>query len=526
MSDKNILHEYKGRILLFTAIAVTAILSPLFIQSASAVELMQSKDLGLPMFSNRDWIWVTAQLHINFAAFILGTPIFIVLCEYIGVRTKDPRYERLAHEITKVTAVCYSLTALTGGFFAIMLIGLYPDFTTYLFGKFFWIIVLLYPILFILETIILYIYIYSWEPLKDRKGLHITIGVFLNIIGITTLLVMDIPASYMNSPVSGAETLWENVNNFTWMPLNYHRLVGNITFGGFVAGFVAAFMFLMSESEEERAYYDWQGFIGNMIGTFAILFLPFMGYIYAHEFYAFDAGLGMYMMSDRLSMFFVVQGVLVGVIFISSNYYIWLSTIRIEGGGTLTLPIIKKEVSRYMFMKFNFVVLFFCSAVWLTPRHFMATMIEEANTAWYPMIGELPTHLGFMALMPAKNTAAFLIIFLTLVNYLLYRAAISKGKITWGKINPVSQYVLILLAFSITWLMGLMGAVRELVRKNWHVYKDVMDTSSDSFTPQLSYATKMISEVTLLWMLIITFIIWVTLMMGKKKPAKEAEGGV
>lgn len=525
MIDFNIISKYKGRISIVVFFALAAILSPLLVQPAmAAVQLMSGDPISLPWFSNRDWVWIAAQLHINFAAFILGTPIFIVLCEYIGVRTKDPRYERLAHEITKVTAVCYSLTALTGGFFVIVLIGAYPEFTSHIFQKFFWVIILLYPALFILETIILYVYIYSWEPLKNRKGVHLTIGVLLNIVGVSTLIVMDIPASYMNTPNFEATNLWETVNNYTWMPLNYHRLVGNITFGGFVAGFVAAFMYLMSDSEEDRAYYDWQGFIGNMIGTFAILFLPFMGYIYAHEFYAYDASLGMYMMSDRLSMFFVMQGVLVGVIFLASNYYIYISTLRIAGAETISIA--GKEISRYMIMKFNFIIIFFCSAVWLTPRHFMSTMIEEANTAWYPLIGELPSHLGFMALMPAKNTAATLIIVVTLVNFLLYRAAISKGTITWGKINPVSQYTLILLAFSIVWLMALMGAVRSLVRKNWHVYKDVMDTSPDSYTPKLQDAAMMISEVSLLWMLVVTFIIWVALLMGKKKPQQEAKGGV
>ena len=221
MFDLDTLQKYKGRVALMVFFALAAILSPLYAQQAfAAVQLMSGESISLPWFSNRDWVWITAQLHINFAAFILGTPIFIVLCEYIGVRTKDPRYERLAHEITKVTAVCYSLTALTGGFFVIVLIGAYPEFTSYIFQKFFWIVILLYPALFILETIILYVYIYSWEPLKDRKGLHLTIGVLLNVVGITTLLVMDIPASYMNSPNFEAETLWDSVNNFTWMPLN------------------------------------------------------------------------------------------------------------------------------------------------------------------------------------------------------------------------------------------------------------------------------------------------------------------
>src|SRR5437773_12458674 len=37
------------------------------------------------------------------------------------------------------------------------------------------------------------------------------------------------------------------------------------------------------------------------------------------------------MMADQLSMFFEMQGAMVGLIFLASNYYIWLSMKRIEG---------------------------------------------------------------------------------------------------------------------------------------------------------------------------------------------------
>ena len=37
------------------------------------------------------------------------------------------------------------------------------------------------------------------------------------------------------------------------------------------------------------------------------------------------------MMADQLSMFFEMQGAMVGLIFLASNYYIWLSMKRVEG---------------------------------------------------------------------------------------------------------------------------------------------------------------------------------------------------
>ena len=82
-----------------------------------AEEVIRHKEVTLPFISNRTAIWIAAQLMLNFAALILGAPIFVVICEYIGWKRRDPRYERLAKEVTKVTAVAYSFTALTGGFF-------------------------------------------------------------------------------------------------------------------------------------------------------------------------------------------------------------------------------------------------------------------------------------------------------------------------------------------------------------------------------------------------------------------------
>jgi len=37
------------------------------------------------------------------------------------------------------------------------------------------------------------------------------------------------------------------------------------------------------------------------------------------------------MMADPLSMFFEMQGAMIGLMFLASNYYIWLSMKRIEG---------------------------------------------------------------------------------------------------------------------------------------------------------------------------------------------------
>jgi cytochrome d ubiquinol oxidase subunit I len=49
-----------------------------------------------PYTGNRTAVWIVAQLHILFAGFILGAPIFVVISEWLGYRKQDPRYDRLA----------------------------------------------------------------------------------------------------------------------------------------------------------------------------------------------------------------------------------------------------------------------------------------------------------------------------------------------------------------------------------------------------------------------------------------------
>ena len=89
--------------------------------------------LDFPLNGARTAIWLVAQLHLFFAAFVLGAPIFIVVAEWLGLRTGDPRYERLAQETMKVVAIAYSLTAIFGVLFAFVLMGPYQPITNYLF---------------------------------------------------------------------------------------------------------------------------------------------------------------------------------------------------------------------------------------------------------------------------------------------------------------------------------------------------------------------------------------------------------
>lgn len=114
-----------------------------------------------PKVGSRTAIWVVAQLHLLFAAFVLAVPLFALIIEFIGFRTKDKRYDRLAHEFTKLLSVSFSLTGTFGAFLTFLLIILYPKFTSYLVSVFS-VTFLPYVLLFFLEAFFLYTYYYGW----------------------------------------------------------------------------------------------------------------------------------------------------------------------------------------------------------------------------------------------------------------------------------------------------------------------------------------------------------------------------
>src|SRR6266508_3219678 len=571
--------------------AILIAMGLLFVGTAVAyAQLPDPQTHEFPYTGNRAAVWVVAQMHILFAAFILGAPIFVVISEVLGWRHKDARYERLAKEVTKVTVILYSMTALTGGLFIFVLLATYPQFTAWLINHFFAVFAVIYPLLFIAETIILYLYWYTWDALQGPKKLrHIATGVLLNVIGLTTLIVIDGPTAFMITPAKLAEggmdlrtfiettaTLWDKMNNYSWWPLNIHRTVGNVVFGGFITGLIAAYMYLMAKTDEERAFYDWFGFVGNLIGVGALLALPFAGYLLAYELCDYDASICPYMMADQLSMFFEMQGAMVGLIFLGSNYYIWLSMKRIEGIerirmslATLLLMVsvpvvfmlvwtkwpvpdlmalivpagyvavwllvgkfIPWTVSSQTMVKVAFLMVIIGNAIWMTPHAFVATQALAPDDGSLSLphgelsLGFVTISWGDLALMPAKNAAAFTLVFVTIVNYILYNRALRQGRIVWGTIDFIAQFVLVFLAFSAIWTMTLMGAVRELTRKYFHVFNLQYDFTPESFTPTLAYSSWVFTGVTLTFYIIVSFAIVLTLRTGKEKAHAEAPKGM
>ena len=496
-------------------------------------------------------------------AFVLAVPIFAVLIEAIGYKTGDKRYDRLAYEFTKLPSVSFSLTATFGAFLTFMLIALYPKFTNYLMSVF-------SPTFrygaFFLEAFFLYAYYYGWG--KFHPLVHLFLGIMLNVVGTGIMLIANSWLTFMMSPAGISDTgavisVSDAITNYTWMPINVHRVIANVAFGGSVAAAYAAFKFLNAETDEERAHYDWMGYIGNFVAIISFLPLPFAGYWLAKEIYAYSQTLGLTMMGGAFSWLFIIQAVLIGNLFLGANYYLWLGMGRVEGAQPFQ-----------RFVKYLLAAIVLCFMIWATPRSIIATVSEIRA-----MGGGTHPILGFLGVMSAKNTAVNILILTTFMSFLLYRrtgkiatvswaktgqavqllifaaAAIfviflgiygyfveasvriglsvpqvssvlfamvaitaidvflfrkpkNTGETRWGRMPAISQYVLIFIAVTFTWLMGLMGYVRSGLRQHWHVYGVIRDTSPDAFTPTLGFATQVVSVTVLIFFVLIGFVFW------------------
>lgn len=462
--------------------------------------------MDIPLLGSRGALWLVSELHLFLAAFILGAPMFIVACEYLGLRSGDYRYERLAKEMMRITAIAYSFTAITGGIFAFILWTSYQTFSNFLFDKFgpAW---MAYIGLIVLEVILMYVYYYSWEPFKDRKMLHIWIGVALNVVGTVVMLIINGIGSYMLTPTEGDVGVWGMIMNDSWTGLNLHRLIANITFGGFIAALFGAFMFLFSRSEKEKAFYDWMGYIGTLIGVGSLMTLPLAGYIYAKELFLYSATISTFQMADKLAPFFVMQGFMITFIFIGINFYMWTSIKRIEGAERF-----------HRFRTPAFIALVILGSLWMTPANLLPDIATDPEVLGIPVDAVLvPERMAALSLMMPKALAVTGIIIFTFLTYMIYMRALKTGRITWGSIAPQAQYGLIATSALIIYLMGLMGAIRELTRQDWHVAMQIRDMSPYWWVPPLSHTVKMTAGATVLFFAVLAFIFWVGFLLGRKE---------
>ena len=540
-------------------------------------------------------LWVANQQHLYFGSFVLAVPIFCMLIEFIGIRVReeDPvmaeKYDRLAKDLMKVSLTAYSWTAILGGILLFTFITLFPGFFKYMAGIF-RPVMHVYALMFLAESGVLYVYYYGWDRMKDDtflKWIHCSLSVLLNLIGTVLMYLANSWATFMQAP-GGIDSegrflgnIWHVIHSTLWNPVGVHRILGNIVFGGGIVGAYAAYHYLTAKNEEERAHYDWVCYVAMFICIFGLIPLPFAGYWLMKEVYAFRQQMGITLMGGIMAWLFIIQAVMIGLLFFAANSYLHNGMARVKGSH------------RYMkYCKYMVLLLICCFTMWMTPHTIVMTPAElkAMGGAQHPIVG----HFGVMS---AKNTAVNLMITTTVLCFLLYQRANKKitvpwatvgncwiaaifvgaaaniiflgvygyalpanqrvglsvpqvtttlttlfagtainismfknsesyGDIQWGTQSKVGTYAIFLLAISFTWLMGLMGYIRSAVRLFWHVTEVVRDNSVDAYTLTIGEAGKMLTFNTLFVWTQFVVVFWVGSLTGKSPAAKAAPGAV
>lgn len=284
--------------------------------------------------------------------------------------------------------------------------------------------------------------------IKDVKSTHILIGIILNIVGTGIMMMANSMAGFMMSPAGVDEkgildgTVWEAFENVLATPIAIHRMLGNLAFGGLVAGSYAAVKFIGAQNRTDKAHYDWMGYISNFVAIGALIPLPFAGYYLGREVYSNSAVMGNNMMGGDFSWTFIIQAMLVGSLFLISNYYLWSGMTRIPGSERY-----------YKYIKYILGAIIVSLAVWLTPHNLplSGTEVGEMGGSQYH-----PT-LKFLGLMPAKNAVINLIIISTFFSFLLYRRGNKKGTVSISAQGTLPKIVIPLAGLVCILMVGQYG---------------------------------------------------------------------
>ncbi|HEY8549172.1 MAG TPA: hypothetical protein VIL35_04380, partial [Vicinamibacterales bacterium] len=309
------------------------------------------------------------------------------------------------------------------------------------------------------------------------------------------------------------------------------------------------------------------------------------GYWLAKEIYAFSQTLGLTMMGGAFSWLFIIQAVLIGNLFLAANYYLWLGMGRVEGAqpvqrfikylligiaicfmvwatprsiiatvsevramGGSTHPILgflgvmsakNTAVNILILTTFMSFLLYrrtgkVATVAWAKKGHAAQLTIFAAVAAFVIFLGvygyfvEATVRIGLS--VPQVLSVLFAMVSITAIDLFLFRGAKRTGEVRWGRIPAISQYVLIFIAVTFTWLMGLMGYVRSGLRQHWHVYGVIRDQSADAFTPTLGFATQVVSATVLAFFVLIGFVFWITSLHDRPdfapEPVHDASGEV
>jgi cytochrome bd ubiquinol oxidase subunit I len=406
-------------------------------------------DIDIPGIGKEVIMAVIWQSHIFHAAFIAGALLIASASEYLGVLTKQPKYDRFAKGLATTLVLIFAVGSaipITG---LLALITLYPVFWSYLQNIMFW------PLfaeawMFVGEIILIYAWYVSWEKLAYRKKLHVVIGFMATMLVIAQFTFINVVGSYLLTPaLESATNVAATYLNPTFLPLNMHRFVGNISFVGFLVAGWAGLRYLRSTRESDREYYDWMGHWGLVWGFGFLLLQPIIGYGYLKAIREHNSAAFEYIMVGEKSWLFNLLATELAVMAVASVVY-FLHKLRFAEKPMPTLRTMTMGSLGFMAL-FGFLNLIPADAS-LVPQIGLEFLNGEDTTI--PLGSMYPwKYIGLIGMM---------LVGIFVVG--MYLKATASG-FYWGRASRWSQYALIVTAVTVVFTMLTMGYTRETSRR-------------------------------------------------------------
>ena len=406
-------------------------------------------DLQVPIIGKNVVISVLVQTHILIATFIIGAVLIAATSEYLGMVTKQPRYERFARNLARFVVLLFASGAALAITFVLALITLFPVFFSYLQNIFFWVF-LIEAFMFLGQIIIVYAWYNVWDKLAYRKTLHVTFGMIAGFFGLMAMNMIDAVASYMLTPAEHPITdVGRTFLNQTMVPLNLHRFVGNFSYVGFLIGGWAAWRYLRSTQEQDREYYDWMGHWGLIWGFGFLILQPVIGYGYLKGIResspeAFET----IMLGDKAWVFLLLMTWIAVMTVASTAYFVHKLRFAVK-----PTPVLRKMAIGAL----GFTALF--AVLNVIPAD--ANLIPQIGLSFG---GGEDTKLPLGQMYPWKYIGLIGLMLIGFFVIALYLRATATG-FEWGQASRWSQYALIACAVTVILTMVTMGYTRETARR-------------------------------------------------------------
>ncbi len=286
--------------------------------------------IEMPIFSR--WVWmeeITAS-HFIIATLITAFMVLAPIYEYIGMRKKDLRYDRLARSLIYFSLILFSPGAALGTGIPMYIIGTYPEFWSRWSNLFFWPLMAQFTF-FLAEVAFLFFgYYLTWERMMDRKRLHLFFGVMAAVFGLLVQAVWDGLGSYMMTtggvPLPGVKepVAWsaQAFFNPSYPFLFFHRFFGNTSYTMLLVGGIFALKYMRAKEPREKDYFGFASNITFAVGFLSFFVMPFIGWGYArtikeHAPVAFYA-----IMGGHVSTIFIVKMALIGLMVLVGGTYL------------------------------------------------------------------------------------------------------------------------------------------------------------------------------------------------------------